>query len=176
MAKRIKLQPVATKSEALKIIDDIARLEIARQAKDAHMKEQILDIQEGIGKEIELIGEQIVMLMDRVEPFIQKHQNELFKPGQREGETALATFGVRLGNPTVAKDKGWTWDAMAMEFNAREDLRKFSRQKLSVDKDAILKAWREGDGAFQTAHDNFGVHVTQSEVAWVQPKADEVAG
>ena len=173
--KRIKPDPVKTKAEALKIIDDIARLEIARQAKEAKMKEDILAIQEGVGKEVEQLQEKITLLMDRVEGFIVDHQAELFAPGKREGETALATFGVRLGNPTVAKDRKWTWDALADELASREDLKAFCRTKNSVDKDAILKAWREKAAAFDAVSGDYGVNVTQSEAAWVEPKADEVA-
>lgn len=173
MTKRIKPDPVKTKAEALAIVDDIARLEIARQAKEADMKQKILDIQENEGKEIELLAEKIVLLMDRVEGYIMAHQAELFKPGLKEGETAIATFGVRLGNPTVGKDRKWTWDALADEFAGKEALKAFARAKNSVDKEAILKAWREKSETFG-ALGAYGVKITQSEVAWIEPKADEV--
>lgn len=172
--KRIKPDPVKTKAEALKIIDDIARLEIARQAKESDMKQKILDIQEGEGKEIELLAEKITLLMDRVEGYILAHQAELFKPGQREGETALATFGARIGNPTVGKGRKWTWNELADEFAGKEELKTFARVNNSVDKEAILKAWREKDEKFGQLG-AYGVKIVQSEVAWVEPKADEVA-
>ncbi len=170
--KRIKLNPVANKSEALEIIDNIARLEISRQAKDSALKEKILDLQDTLGKEIEQVQEQIVLLMDRVEPYISSHGDELFKPGQKEGETALATFGMRIGNPTVTKDRRWTWDALAEEFLGK--LPGFCRRKVSVDKDAILKAWREKTADWQRVHDDYGVQISQAECAWVQPKADSI--
>ena len=171
--KRIKPDPVKTKAEALKIIDDIARLEIARQAKEAKMKEDILEIQEGVGKEVEQLQEKITLLMDRVEGYILAHQAELFKPGQREGETAIATFGARLGNPTVGKARKWTWDELADEVAGKEKLKTFARVKNTVDKEAILKAWREKDEKFGQLG-AYGVKIVQSEVAWVEPKADGV--
>lgn len=174
MAKRIKPDPVKTKAEALSIIDDIARLEIARQAKEADMKQKILDIQENEGKEIELLAEKIVLLMDRVEGYILAHGGELFKPGLKEGETAIAKFGVRLGNPTVGKDRKWTWDALADDFAGSEKFKVFARIKNEVDKEAILKAWREKSPKFGELG-AYGIKIVQSAVAWVEPKADEVA-
>lgn len=178
--KRIKPQAVTSKAEALAIIDDIARLEIARQAKDAALKEKTLELQETLGFELQQIVERITLLMDRVDGYIAAHQGELFKPGTREGETALATFGVRLGNPTVTKPGKWTWDELAGEFAGVEGLKTLTRAKVAVDKEAILKSWREATvpgrdeqgELFRRVHADYGIDVVQNDVAWVEPKAD----
>ena len=47
MAKRIKPQPVKTKDEALDIIDNVARAQIALRAKSAEYAERMLELQSG---------------------------------------------------------------------------------------------------------------------------------
>lgn len=169
--KRIKPSAVTSKAEALKIIDDIARLEIARQAKESEMLEEIQGIQDTLGKDVENIQAQIVLMMDRVDSYIVEHIGELAKPGQREGETALALFGVRLGNPTVTKPRGRTWEELCEML--RDTMSEFVREKISVDKEAILKAWREGDPRWEMLHKELSLDITQNECAWVAPKAEE---
>lgn len=172
--KRIKAQPVRTKDEALAIIDDIARAQIALRAKSAVYAAQMLELQEGIGREVEMMKDGIAVLIERVSPYIELHgKEELFRPGQREGETALARFGVRLGNPTVTKDRRWTWDALAEELRAT--LPDFVATKIAPDKAAILAAWRAKTANWQRLHDDYGVTVNQTDSAWVEAKGEDVA-
>ena len=107
-----------------------------------------------------------------MEPYIVEHQAEMFKPGQREGETVLSRYGIRLGNPTVGKDRKYTWDDLCETFDLDPKTRKFVRTKSSVDKEALLKGWRENDPAFQSLADRGLVKVTQGETVWVEAKAD----
>lgn len=174
MAKRIKPQPVNTKDEALRIIDDIARAQIALRAKSADYAERMLELQETIGKECDLMKDAIASLIERVAPYIERYgEAELFKAGQREGETALARFGVRLGNPTVVKDRRWTWDSLAEEL-LREHA-KYTTTKVAVDKLAILKAWRERQVEFDIVRQDYGIDVRQTDCAWVEAKGEDVA-
>ena len=96
----------------------------------------------------------------------------MFKPGQREGETVLSRYGIRLGNPTVGKDRKYTWDLLCETFELDPKTRKFVRTKSAVDKEALLKAWREKDATFQSLVDRGLVTITQSETVWVEAKAD----
>ena len=111
--------------------------------------------------------------MARVEPYIVEHQAEMFKPGQREGETVLSRYGIRLGNPTVGKDRKYTWDQLCDTFDLDPNTRKFVRTKSSVDKEAILKGWRESDPAYVALEDRGLVKITQAETVWVEAKADK---
>ena len=175
-SKRIKPTPVSGRAECEQLIDELARLEVERQVKVAALKEahQLLDDESG--PEIEDIEERITGLMARVEPYIVAHQGEMFKPGQREGETALSRYGMRLGNPTVGKDRKYTWDLLCETLDLDPKTRKFVRTKSAVDKDALLKAWREKDATFQSLVDRGLVTVTQSETVWVEAKADAQVG
>lgn len=174
MAKRIKPQPVKTKAEALEIIDTIARAQIALRAKSADYAGRMLELQETIGRECDVMKDAIASLIERVAPYIERYgEAELFKAGQREGETALARFGVRLGNPTVVKDRRWTWDSLAEEL--RRDHAKYTTTKVSVDKLAILKAWREKQVEFDIISQDYGIEVRQTDCAWVEAKGEDVA-
>ncbi len=175
-SKRIKPTPVSGRAECEQLIDELARLEVERQVKVAALKESHQRLDDESGPAIEEIEERITGLMARVEPYIVAHQGEMFKPGQREGETALSRYGMRLGNPTVGKDRKYTWDLLCETFDLDPKTRKFVRTKSAVDKEALLKAWREKDAAFQSLVDRGLVTVTQSETVWVEAKADVHVG
>ena len=171
--RRVKHTPVTGRSECEQLIDELARLEVERQQKEVALKEAHQRLDDELGPEIEELENRISGLMARVEPYIVEHQAEMFKPGQREGETVLSRYGIRLGNPTVGKDRKYTWADLCETFDLDPKTRKFVRTKSSVDKEALLKGWRENDPAFQSLADRGLVKVTQGETVWVEAKADK---
>lgn len=171
--RRVKHTPVAGRTECEQLIDELARLEVERQAKEVALKEAHQRLDDELGPEIEELENRISGLMARVEPYIVEHQAEMFKPGQREGETVLSRYGIRLGNPTVGKDRKYTWDDLCETFDLDPKTRKFVRTKTSVDKEALLKGWRENDPAFTSLADRGLVKITQGETVWVEAKADK---
>lgn len=170
--KRIKPTPVTGRAECEQLIDELARLEVDRQVKVAALKDAHQQLDDDAGPEIEDLENRISGLMARVEPYIVAHQAEMFKPGQREGETVLSRYGIRLGNPTVGKDRKYTWDDLCETFDLDPKTRKFVRTKSTVDKEALLKGWREGDPDFKSISDRGLVKITQGETVWVEAKAD----
>ena len=171
--RRVKHTPVAGRTECEQLIDELARLEVERQAKEVALKEAHQRLDDELGPEIEELENRISGLMARVEPYIVEHQAEMFKPGQREGETVLSRYGIRLGNPTVGKDRKYTWDDLCETFDLDPKTRKFVRTKTAVDKEALLKGWREGDPDFKSLSDRGLVKITQGETVWVEAKADK---
>ncbi len=171
--KRIKAQPVSGRGECEQLIDELARLEVERQTRVAALKEAHQKLDDADAPAIEDLEARITGLMARVEPYIVDHQAEMFKPGLREGETALSRYGIRLGNPTVGKDRKYTWDGLCETFGLDPKTRKFVRTKSAVDKEALLKGWREDDPAFVDLVTRGLVKVTQAETVWVEAKADE---
>ena len=163
VSRRIKLTPVTGKAEVL--IDEIARLEIERQA-------AVQKIEDELGPKVKELQEQITQKMLRVEPYIVAHQSDIFKPGMREGETALSRFGIRTGNPTVVKSKDYIWDALANLFDVSETLGCFVRRKVSVDKEEVLQQWREQTGTYLEVTDRYHIGVAQSDNVWGEVKAD----
>ena len=175
--RRVKPTPVSGRAECEQLIDELARLEVERQQKVVSLKEAHQRLDDDAGPVIEELEDRIAGLMARVEPYIVEHQGEMFKPGQREGETVLSRYGIRLGNPTVGKDRKYTWDGLCDVFELDPKTRKFVRTKSAVDKEAILKGWRENDPAFLDIAERGLVKITQGETVWVEAKADaQVSG
>lgn len=170
--KRIKPTPVTGRAECEQLIDELARLEVERQIKVAALKDAHQKLDDERGPEIKDVENRIAGLMARVEPYIVAHQADMFKPGQREGETVLSRYGIRRGNPTVGKNRKYTWDLLCETFSLDPKTRKFVRTTSSVDKEALLKGWREDDPAFKGLAERGLVTITQSETVWVEAKAD----
>ena len=171
--RRVKHAPVEGRAECEQLIDELARLEVERQSREVALKEAHQRLDDEAGGAIAELEDRISGLMARVEPYIVEHQAEMFKPGQREGETVLSRYGIRLGNPTVGKDRKYTWDQLCDTFDLDPNTRKFVRTKSSVDKEAILKGWRESDPAYVALEDRGLVKITQAETVWVEAKADK---
>lgn len=171
--RRVKHTPVSGRSECEELIDELARLEVERQQREVALKEAHQRLDDESGPAIAELEDRISGLMARVEPYIVEHQAEMFKPGQREGETVLSRYGIRLGNPTVGKGRKYTWDDLCATFELDPNTRKFVRTKSSVDKEAILKGWRESDPAYVALEDRGLVKITQAETVWVEAKADK---
>lgn len=171
--RRVKHVPVAGRAECEQLIDELARLEVERQAKEVELKEAHQRLDDESGPAIAELEDRISGLMARVEPYIVEHQAEMFKPGLREGETVLSRYGIRLGNPTVGKDRKYTWDQLCDTFDLDPKTRKFVRTKSSVDKEALLKGWRENDPDFKYIEGRGLVKITQGESVWVEAKADK---
>ena len=171
--RRVKHIPVAGRTECEQLIDELARLEVERQQKEVDLKEAHQRLDDETGPAIAELEKRISGLMARVEPYIVEHQSEMFKPGQREGETVLSRYGIRLGNPTVGKDRKYTWEQLCDTFEIDPKTRKFVRTKSSVDKEALLKGWRENDPDFKSIADRGLVNITQGESVGVEAKADK---
>ncbi len=166
-SKRIKIQPIHSTAEAVEIIDEIARNEIEAQKLEIELKRKIQALQDKFGPEIEEARGVIDGLMARVAPYIEDHGGEMFKPGQKEGETALAKFGIRMGNPTVGKLKGWTWEDVIAALKGDKEWAYLVRVKEDVAKEMVKVKMTE-----EATLKRFGMKVTQSESAWVTPKVE----
>lgn len=173
MAKRIKVNPVADKAECESLIDEAARLSVERDRRVADLKKAHQELDESMGGAIDEIDERLSGLIARIEPFVYAHQADMLKAGMREGETAISRFGIRTGNPTVTKPKDKTWDVLADLFSCNDRLEHFVRRKLTVNKEAILDGWRDQTGDFKIAVERYGIGVSQTDVVWVEPKADK---
>lgn len=178
-SKRIKPkapEPFKTREEFERAVDQIARWDIDIKRLEAELKKRHQELDDEFGPEIKEKAKALQTLMARVEPYFAQNATSLCKPGQREGETVLSRYGIRLGNPTVGKDRKYTWDLLCETFELDPKTRKFVRTKSAVDKEALLKAWREKDATFQSLVDRGLVTVTQSETVWVEAKADAQVG
>lgn len=184
-SKRIKPkapEPFKTREEFAAAVDEIARLDIDIKKLEANLKKLHQNLDEKHSPEIKEKEKQLQNLMARAEPYFAANATALCKPGQREGETALARYGVRKGLPTVIKTVTAAWKKLAEMFSESDTLRRFTRATPEVDKEKILAAWRDaesGDDAIsapavaaKTELKARGIDVAQDDAFWVEAKAE----
>lgn len=185
-SKRIKTKRPElpkTREEFAAIVDEIARLDIDIKKSEANLKKLHQNLDEKHAPAIKEKEKTIQELIARAEPYFVANATQLCKPGQREGETSLARFGVRKGLPTVVKTVSAAWKKLAELFFESDALKRFTRATPEVDKEKILAVWRDaesGDDAVSApalrAKDELrahGVDVSQDDTFWVEAKAEE---
>jgi len=183
--KRIKPkapEPFKTREEFAAAVDEIARLDIDIKKLEANLKKLHQNLDEKHSPEIKEREKRLQDLMARAEPYFAANATALCKPGQREGETALARYGVRKGLPTVIKTVTAAWKKLAEMFSDSDKLRRFTRATPEVDKEKILAAWRDaesGDDAISAPAAQakaelkaLGIDVAQDDAFWVEAKAE----
>ena len=184
-SKRIKPkapEPFKTREEFAAAVDEIARLDIDIKKLEANLKKLHQNLDEKHSPEIKEKEKRLQDLMARAEPFFAANATALCKPGQREGETGLARYGVRKGLPTVIKTVTAAWKKLAEMFFESDTLRRFTRATPEVDKEKILAAWRDaesGDDAISAPAAQAkaelkarGIDVAQDDAFWVEAKAE----
>ena len=186
MAKRIKPKappPFQTREEFEKAVDEIARLDIEVKKQEADLKKRHQELDDKFAPAIQAMSKNIQDLMARAEPYFAANASKLCKPGQREGETPLARFGVRLGMPTVVKTISAAWKKLGEMFFGDDKMKPFTRATPEVDKEKILATWRDAESGdkdvaepaiqAKNALRSHGIDVTQDDQFWVESKAEE---
>ena len=184
-SKRIKPKaPEAfkTREEFEHGIDQIARLDIDIKKAEAELKKLHQDLDDKFGPGIKDKSKALEALLARAEPYFAQNATSLCKPGQREGETPLARFGIRRGLPTVGKIVSTAWKKLGEIFFSKEKLKPFTRIAPEVDKEKVLAVWRDSESgdkeiANKALRDkstltDAGITVTQEDQFWVEAKAD----
>ncbi len=185
-SKRIKPktpEPFKTGEEFAAAVDEIARLDIDIKKLQANLKKLHQSLDDKHSPEIQEKEKALQVLMARAEPYFAANATALCKPGQREGETSLARFGVRKGLPTVVKTVSAAWKKLAELFFESGTLKRFTRATPEVDKERILAAWRDAESgdaeiaapAIQARNElrAHGIDVTQDDSFWVEAKAED---
>ena len=183
--KGVKVNPVATREEFEAEVDEVAKLAVKREKLKAALKQRHQDIDDRFGGEIKLVDTEIEEKRARAELYFADHAGELCDGGKRSGATKLATFGVRLGMPTVTKAgkfKKVAWKALGMIFDGIDALRQFVRNQPEVDKDSILEVFRDLKSNDQDKVavalekkkilDEYGIGIEQNDEFWIEPIAD----
>lgn len=175
---RIKIQKkptmvVSTREEFEEAINSIARLDVHRARLAADMAAAIQAIQDKCGGELKSIQSEIQTLLEAVEPWFIEHAADVCVKGQRQGETKLATFGVRTGMPKVVKTVKTAFKALATLWHEGGN-DTFVKADYDVDKDALIRMWRDDREEFNKVVPS-GIKITQEDDLWVKPKTDEIA-
>lgn len=168
MKTRITTKSIGLRSRAAldQAVDQVSVLTTKIRILEAKRDKRLQAVREEHGAEITAAIEQRDALLTVAEAYVPEHRDEIFADGGKTASTALATFGLRLGQPTLRPiNRRWTWakilDAVKEAYGAR-----FIRAKEELDKDAI-KA-QLGDNAGDLA--KVGCTIEQTEAFWVEPR------
>lgn len=155
-------------------MDEVAELVVKYHALKAEVEkkhQEVDDEYSGLLKDLET---KIYDLRDASEDYFLEHREELCREGQREGESSLAKFGIRLSPPTVAKTVRTAFKALAAQFAASKVLSRWVRNAPELDKEAVLATFRDKDAVKdQNALMKAGITVEQKDEFWIKAKAEE---
>ena len=184
--KAVKVAPVSSRAEFEEVVDEVAKMAIERQKLTVALKKRHQDLDDKYGAEIKALDREIEEKRTSAEGYFEDHAGELCLPGRRSGQTKLANFGVRLGNPTVTKVgkfKKVAWKALGLIFDGIDALKQFVRNQPEVNKDAILEVFRDlkSNDQDKVAHalekkailDEYGISMEQNDEFWIEPIADD---
>ena len=184
--KAVKIQACATRAEFEEAVDAAAKCCVQREKLVAALKARHQQLDDKYGAEIKALDREIEEKRTRAEGYFEDHAGELCLPGRRSGQTKLANFGVRLGNPTVTKTgrfKKVAWKALGLIFDGIDVLKQFVRNQPEVDKDAILDVFRDLKSNDQdkvavalekkAVLDEYGISMEQCDEFWIEPIADD---
>lgn len=170
MKKRIKSTGFETRNEFDAAMDDIAAMTVELRKLEAERDEKVQAVQEQFNDDIRDVKQKIRGLAAQGEKYALAHRADVLIDGKKSGETSLAVFGFRTGQPTlVTLNRKWTWTTV-IEALRSQSLEQFIKTKETPDKDA-LKAHLADE---QLA--SVGCRVRQTESFWVEPKLEESAG
>ncbi|MDD3276975.1 MAG: host-nuclease inhibitor Gam family protein [Kiritimatiellales bacterium] len=165
--KRVKSLGFETRSEFDSALDDVAAMSVSLRKMEADRDEELQAVQEAYNDDILDVKEKIKGLLAQAEKYALSHRAELLPVGKKSGETSLALFGFRTGNPTLALlNKKWTWEEVINALKSMS-LSEFIVTKQAADKDALKAKLTDSELAA------VGCRVAQSESFWVEPKLEE---
>lgn len=167
--QRIKSTGFETRSEFETALNDVAAMTVELRHMEADRDAEIQATQEAYNDDILEVKAKIKGLVAQAEKYALSHKAEIFPSGKKGGETALARFGFRTGNPTLALlNRKWTWDEVV---NALRSMGKesFIVTKHAADKDGMKAHMDDAELAA------VGCRVKQDESFWVEPKLEKPA-
>jgi len=121
-------------------IDDIARLEVQLRAKEARRDRAIQLVRDEHDGPIEEQKKRLKSLVGLAETYCLARRAEVFPGKAKSASSALARYGFRDGNPTLALlNRKWTWDSVLAAIKTSCILG-LIRTKVEVDKEALKTA------------------------------------
>jgi len=151
----------------LTMLDEIADLTTSLQKHQVKLDKAILEVREQFGTKVEQITDLRAAKMALCEAYAMRNRDAILHNGAKSSESVKATFGFRLGNPTlVLLNKKHTWKTVCSKLSelSLEDYLTVPDPK--PDKDRIKADFDDSKLAL------LGLRIKQDESFWVQPKND----
>ena len=101
-------------------VNECAELEVQLRAITARQDAELQTVRDKYEAELQNLTNRRDALLGACGLYASMHQEEVLKPGLRSGETALATYGFNLGNPTlVLLSRKHTWKTVCASILAK---------------------------------------------------------
>ena len=166
---RTRTEPLTDCAAFTAAVDKIAELQTTLDLLVANRNEQVQETQESFNPRIKAIETEIRLLVTQCETYALTHEPTLFDHGKVSGDTALAEFGLRQGQPQlrVLGGKTQAQAAQALAMDGHVEFLQPPRPTLA--KDAIIDRLKHG--AYPVLSRLFSL--TRTRRFWVKAKASE---
>lgn len=169
--KQIKTQalPVpATQPEAERLLSRIGELQGRVTRLELDQQARIQAINESFGESVAAVNEEITATFQALHAWAEAHKGELLKGDAKTAKLATGTLSWRSTPPAVKVTKT---DKVLEQLHAKR-LFKFIRSIEEVDKEALLRAY--GDGDEEAIEGIAGIKITSREEFVAKPYASEL--
>ncbi len=161
---------ITSRAEFEAKVDEIAALDVELRSLSVEMDEKLQTVRDHYADRLEAKTRYRDSLFHACDSYASKHQEEVLTPGLRRGETALAHYGFRLGNPTLVLLNSKTkWKDVLSNIRARgeEWVKKYiTHPEPKANKDAIKENLNDEELA------SIGCRIEQTDSFWLTPKDD----
>lgn len=166
MTTRIKAPALKSPGEFADAINQCAVLQTERRKIAAARDAKIQDVQDRYAPEIEDLDRQIDQLASLAEKYAETHRDAVLPTKAKSQSTGLATYGFRLGQPTlVLLNRKWSWEAVAEAIKATFAGR-YIRTKETIDKDSLKAELDEAQLA------GVGCRIQQNDTFYIEPAVE----
>ncbi|MBN2684984.1 MAG: host-nuclease inhibitor Gam family protein [Pontiellaceae bacterium] len=167
MTKRVNSKGLETREDFQQALDDAAAMTVEMRQMEADRDVHIQAVQAEYNDEILDIALKINAKLALAEKYAKAHRNEVLSEKKKSGETPLALFGFRAGNPTLALlNRKWSWEEVVTALQSA-GLGRFVVIKRTPDKDAMKAKLSDEELAA------VGCRVRQNEAFWMEPKLEK---
>lgn len=136
---------------------------------ESKMNLELQKVKDKYADDITSYQEELKPQVELLEAFAKEQKDTWGK--KKSFELLHAVIGFRTGNPTVKKDKRYTWDGVLDQLK-KVRLNLFVRKKEEVNKEAILL--EKNEAILNQLKEDCGVYVEQDEAFFITPKIEEV--
>lgn len=181
--KRIKAPSLPDEKSFVAVVDHAARTQTQIALIVAQRERAIQRVQATYAERLEPLETELKQAVSLAEKYADEHRDELLPKDRKSAETGLATFGFRLGNPTV-RIIGKVKEEVILALLATRKLFDFIRTKQELDRDRILASYRKSDGVLLLAEATddkpesviapaaLGLSIGQKETFYIEPKVE----
>jgi phage host-nuclease inhibitor protein Gam len=164
---RIKSTSFKTREEFDAAVNQAAALQTEMRTLTAKRDKLVQRAQGLFAEGLKTREQQLKGLVALAEKYAEKHREELLPAKAKSAATELATFGFRLGNPTLSLlNKKCSWLGVVLACKALK-FPNFIRTIEEADKEAIKAATLT-----DAQRSALGVKITQSETFFIEPKVE----